>query len=304
MTEYLFSHFFYALMSKRLFLQELYCNYWGVSFSAIEALKAAAAINAMDTDPEPIRINGISEQGNISASYTPGEDSDVYGHFPDGSIAVLPLAGILTKYGTWWNWGADQIADLIRLASASSKISGIILLVNTPGGNVDSVFQITDAIKSATIPVYALVDGGCYSAGEYIRGFCTKSFAVHQMCGFGSVGVVATFKDYSEMEKEMGIKTILIYPPESKFKNLPERQALDGKPDLMIKEQLTPWATNFQDTMKANLPKMNTSIPGILEGKEFFAVDALEYGWIDGITNLDGVITEITKEIETRKSII
>lgn len=304
MTEYLFSHFFYALMSKRLFLQEFYSNNWGVSFSAIEALKAFATLNAIDTNPEPIRISGISAQGNISASYSPGEDSDVYGQFPDGSIAVLPLAGILTKYGTWWSWGTDEIATLIRLASASSKIAGIILMVNTPGGNVDSVFQITDAIKSATKPVYALVDGGCYSAGEYIRSFCTKSFAVHQMCGFGSVGVVATFRDYSEMDKEMGIKTILIYPPESQFKNLPERQALEGKPDLMIKEQLSPWAINFQETMKANLPNMDSSAPGILEGKEFFAKDAIEYGWIDGIANLDGVIEEITKEIDTRKSII
>ncbi|MDZ4058874.1 MAG: hypothetical protein U1D64_02410, partial [Bacteroidales bacterium] len=101
-----------------------------------------------------------------------------------------------------------------------------------------------------------------------------------------------------------GIKTVVIYPPESKFKNLPERQALDGKPDLIIKEQLTPWAVHFQETMKKNLPTMDDSIEGILEGKEFYAADAVKFGWIDGITNLEGVISEITKEINTRKTIL
>jgi ClpP class serine protease len=55
--------------------------------------------------------------------------------------------------------------------------------------------------------------------------------------------------------------------------------------------------------MKKNLPKMDASIEGILEGKEFYATDAVSHGWIDGIKNLDEVISEMTSEINTRQSI-
>lgn len=304
MTELIFSHFFYLLMNKRQLLQELFSNNWSIRYQALESVKALSTINIEDTPAATIRISGVSEQGTISASCEAGEGSDFFSDFPQDSIAILPLTGTLIKYSTWWTWGADDIAELIRLAAASPKISGIVLLINTPGGMVSSVYQITDAIKNATVPVYAFVDGGCYSAGEYIRGFCNKTFALHEMCGFGSIGIVAKFGDYSEMDKKMGIKTTVIYPPESQFKNLPEREALSGKPDMLIKEQLSPWAVHFQNTMKANLPKMDDSVEGILEGKEFFANDAVKYGWIDGIMNLEGVIDEINKEIETRKSII
>jgi len=292
-------------MSKKLFLHELYSDNWAINQSGIDTLKAVDTHDVMllDSEPDPIAVTGIHESGNIMANFSSGEDADIFNGFPEGSIAVLPLIGIMTKYNTWWNWGVDAIAELIRAASISSKINGVVLMIDTPGGSVNSVFQIVDAIKKSTKPVYALIDGGCYSAGEYVRGFCNKSFALHEMCGFGSVGIMATFRDYSKMEEKYGITTTVIYPPESKFKNLPEREALDGKPDLIIKEQLSPWAVHFQDTMKKNLPKMDASIEGILEGKEFYATDAVSHGWIDGIKNLDEVISEMTSEINTRQSI-
>ena len=293
-------------MSKKLFLQELLSDNWGINLPAIDTLRATALQKPelLEKDPDPISIVGIHPEGNIQASYIPGDDNDVFKDFPEGSIAILPLSGLMTKYGSWWNWGVDEIAELIRAANTSSKIDGVILLVNTPGGNVNSVFQIVDAIKNCTKPVYALVDGGCYSAGEYVRGFCQKTYAIHEMCGFGSVGVVATFRDYSKAEEDIGIKTVVIYPPESKYKNLPEREALAGKPDLIIKEQLSPWAIHFQNTMKKNLPNMDPSVEGILEGKEFFASDAVTYGWIDGIKNLEEVLRELGQEIGTRKTIL
>lgn len=288
-----------------MFFQELFSDNWAINQSGIDTLRAIDGQDAiiLDKEPDPITVMGVHSSGNISANYNAGEDNDIFSSFPEGSIAILPLIGIMTKYNSWWSWGVDTIADLIRAASSSPRITGTILMIDTPGGSVNSVFQIIDAIKKSTVPVYALVDGGCYSAGEYVRGFCNKSYALHEMCGFGSVGIMATFRDYSKMEEKYGISTTVIYPPESKFKNLPEREALEGKPDLIIKEQLSPWAVHFQSTMKKNLPKMDTSIGGILEGKEFYASDAVSHGWIDGIKNLTEVISELSAEVNTRQSI-
>ncbi|MDZ4059425.1 MAG: hypothetical protein U1D64_05205, partial [Bacteroidales bacterium] len=103
-------------MSKKLFFQDLYSNAWAISFPAIETLRAAALqnIEMLSEDHDPISITGVHPSGNVSASHSPGEEFDVFRDFPEGSVVVLPLVGIMTKYWSWWTWGVDNIAELIR----------------------------------------------------------------------------------------------------------------------------------------------------------------------------------------------
>lgn len=39
------------------------------------------------------------------------------------------------------------------------------------------------------------------------------------MCEIGSIGVMAKFMDFTKSDEKYGIKTVEVYPPESKFKN-------------------------------------------------------------------------------------
>lgn len=295
-------------MSRKLFLQELCSQNWGIEPTAINHLRAMAVkypeLLSGKPDPISLQVRSIDGTASISAQYNPGEDPEIFKNYPQGSIAIIPLIGIMTKYGSWWNWGVDEIADLIRSAQDAENISGVVLIIDTPGGSVSSVYQITDAIKNSTKPIFGLVTGNCCSCGEYVRSFLGKSYALHPMCEFGSVGVMASFEDWSKYEEKIGLTTTVIYPPESKFKNLPEREAIDGRPDLIIKEELSPWAIHFQDIMKMNHPALDLSVEGVLEGKTFFAKDAINYGLVSGIKNLDEVVTDIYAEISNRQTIL
>ena len=60
---------------------------------------------------------------------------------------------------------------------------------------------------------------------------------------------------------------------------------MEGNPDRIIKEQLTPFAIHFQNIIKDNRRKINQSEEGILEGKVFYAYDAVNNRLIDGLMN-------------------
>jgi len=212
----------------------------------------------------------------------------------DGNVAIIPIQGVLTRAGSWWDPGTEEIANLIDEANNDASIAAIILRTNCYGGSVDSLSPIQAILSKKKKPCIAAVDSVSYSLGYFISALCDKIYAVDKMCSVGSIGIMATYTDYSEYYKQYGIKQITVYPPESNWKNKPQREALDGKPELLIKEELTPWAQHFQETVRANRPNLNESIEGTLQGRTFFAnytqENAMMNGLVDGIMPFNEII--------------
>jgi protease-4 len=96
------------------------------------------------------------------------------------------------------------------------------------------------------------------------------------------------------------IKRIEIYPPESDWKNLASRQAEEGKVKLYQDDILSPWAIHFQNLMKSNRKKLDLTVDGILNGRTFYAYDAVTNGLIDGIKPMDEIL-QYAFDYSTRK---
>jgi protease-4 len=213
-------------------------------------------------------------------------------------IAVIPLTGVMTRSGSWWDYGTDDIADMMDEAFQNDAIQAIVLRTNSPGGSVDSIFPLKASLqrnkKNKNKPVYGAVDSDGMSCAYYALSFCDKIFAIDNMASVGSIGVMANWVNYNKMYKDLGIELIEVVPPESKWKNLVSREANKGKMELLITEELTPWAFHFQQTVRANRPNLNESIEGTLEGRTFFAkygeVNAMANGLIDDIMPFDDII--------------
>jgi ClpP class serine protease len=80
------------------------------------------------------------------------------------------------------------------------------------------------------------------------------------------------------------------------------REALAGNDKPMIEEFLSPLARGFQDAVKDARPKLDLSIKGIIEGKEFFASDAVNYNLIDGIMPIEDMIDMVFQKSKDYKS--
>ena len=293
-------------MLENLFLQEIFSSLMLLRESGLNAIEimVRSIIEGKSIKTEETKTT------NLSGFFLPETDEsgkNPYDVFEENSVAIIPITGLMLKYGYrgWYEYkyGCDDYANMIRLADQSPKIAGTVLLCNTPGGTTSSIIQLEDALRNRTKKSVALVDYQCCSGGMYVASFCDKIYSMNRMCEVGSIGTYAQFVNDSEALKKWGYIIEEIYPPESKYKNLPEREAIDGKPDRIIKEQLTPFAIHFQNIIKENRPKLNQSTEGILEGKVFYAYDAIENGLIDGLMNLEQAIKKVQDLTQIQQSI-
>jgi membrane-bound serine protease (ClpP class) len=86
---------------------------------------------------------------------------------PAASVAQTPLVYRIDVTGTVENGLAPYIARGIREAEAADA-QAVYLNIDTPGGRIDAAERISDAVRGASVPVYAFVNPRAFSAGALI----------------------------------------------------------------------------------------------------------------------------------------
>lgn len=211
---------------------------------------------------------------------------------PAGSIALIPIAGAITKYmGDCGEPGAQVFASWVQEASASPNISAIILKIDSPGGMVDGTQTLVDAIANSEKRTIAFIDDGmAASAGYWIASAADEIYASRATDAIGSIGVFCTLYDFTEYLKMEGIVAHQIYAPQSTDKNADYKEAIKGNYEL-IQAELKVLANTFIKSVKNSRgDKLNLDAGDPFTGKMFFAPDAVKIGLIDGIKSFDEVI--------------
>lgn len=134
-----------------------------------------------------------------------------------GDVAVIDVTGVLTKYpGIMRLFGLDDRATLpeieqaVMSAATDSKVRGVILRFDTPGGTVAGTEAAGLAIArcAGVKPTIALVSDLCCSAGYWLASQCDR-IVTNATADVGSIGAMAGFYDYSGMLDELGVKAIV-----------------------------------------------------------------------------------------------
>ena len=245
--------------------------------------------------PEIIEQTITSTKGEIYA----GNDSEnPFDAWQEGSIAIIPLVGVMLKYGYWWGYGVDEIASIIKLAYDSDKITAVVVKADTPGGNTDSLFLLQEVLSQKSKPTYGFIDGMCMSCGYIAFSYMDKIYAINRMAQVGGIGVFARI--IIPNEKDTWYKVVDVYPKESPDKNREERELIKGNKEPFM-EKLSKLAVYFQETVKANRPRLSDDV---LTGMAYFAYEAEPLGMIDGVRSLNEVVAELTALEENRKKIL
>lgn len=202
---------------------------------------------------------GSGQQGSI---YTLTIIGQVEGH------QVLPETVKTTKY--------EHILPLLAGIEESREVDGLLLLLNTVGGDIEAGLAIAEMVAGMKKPTVSLVLGGGHSIGIPLA-VCTKksfitptaSMTVHPVRMSGTVvGAPQTFRYFQR-----------------------------------IREQITDFVTanskisrqKFEGFMMAT-GEMATDVGTILYGKE-----AVESGLIDSLGGLSDALTELHTMIDQQK---
>ena len=128
-------------------------------------------------------------------------------------VACIGIMGILMpRLGTLRPWGSfatgyDGIRANFMAALADEAVRAIVLDVDSPGGAVDDLFDLVDAIYQArgTKPIVAIVSGAAYSAA-YALASAADFITVARTGGTGSIGVITAIADISRALDKQGVE--------------------------------------------------------------------------------------------------
>lgn len=220
-------------------------------------------------------------------------------------VAIVPLHGTMLKYGTLCTYGTTEIAQHIAHLMADPSVIGLVLDIDTPGGEVSSIPPMIEALEQRNKPVLALSDT-CCSAGYFAALFTDEIWASNDISAMvGSIGVQVSFADVQPYYEKLGVVFHRITPPESYEKNKAFELAREGKYEQITSEMLSPMAQRFQQEVRAHRPRLLDEA-GVLNGKTYLAQKALELGLIDRIGNLQQAVarvSELALQYEAKKFI-
>lgn len=200
------------------------------------------------------------------------------------NVALITMAGILTKADVCGGAGSRSLANMISAAAANPQYDAIILMAeNCPGGNVDGTEALAAAVQQANNikPVVGAISGMNCSAGVWAMSGTTEQYATSSTDMYGCIGVMSRIKNSAGAEGGI-IEIISDQTPE---KNIESKDA-----GLMKARYINPVADSFLNAVKAGRgPRLKDE--GVLRGGTYAAPLAAKAGLIDGVMPFNKIVS-------------
>lgn len=229
--------------------------------------------------------------------------ADMQGEFSrSGKVAIIPLIGSMSRMSSWTYWGGytrgtAQIAADIRSANLDPDITGIVLLVRSPGGDVDGTYQLSEAVRTSAKPVVAVILGLCCSGAMWAVAHAHKIYSTSPQDYIGSIGVYTIHGDYSKMLEDYGIRYTIITAEGSTEKVIGDPyNPLDPDHKAKMRGKITEVRTDFIATVKKGrgdkISDANNADNPLWTGAVFHTKEAKRLGLIDGMTTMEKAVLE------------
>lgn len=211
-----------------------------------------------------------------------------------GTVAVMPLSGVLTQKGDWWGTSMDSFGRAFDAAVASENIAGIVLDIDSPGGTVAGTQMLANRIYEARgkKPVVAVANSLAASAAFWI-GTSAETFVVAPDGDVGSVGVFSMHQDVSKLMDDMGVKTTLVHSGRFKVEGHPFGP-LDEEARMEMQKRCDAFYESFVETVARNRGVRTPSVKnGFGQGRVVNAKEAEAEKMVDGVMTIDEVLRKM-----------
>jgi len=216
-------------------------------------------------------------------------------------IGLVKIEGEIIGYSGKYYY--RSIPEIVKSALDSikedEKIKGIILQINSPGGDIVEVEKIYDKIQEIkkSKPVIALLENVATSGGYYCA-VGTDKIISHPLTITGNIGAVIILYNVEELfEKKLGINMNVIKSGKHKDIGSPFRK-MDIEEKKIFQDLVNQAAKRFLDVVLKNRNIASEKVDMISDGRIFTGIQAKEIGLVDEIGNLEkavSVIKEMTK---------
>jgi signal peptide peptidase SppA len=210
-----------------------------------------------------------------------------------GAIAVLPLFGTITHRVSSF----DQMSGLTsterfsaRLAQAVNDpgISSIVIDVDSPGGMVNGVDELSEQIAAARSRkrIVAVANSLMASAAYWIASAASEVVAIPS-AEVGSIGVIGLHTDMSKRDEMLGVKHTLVTAGKFKGEMNPFEPLSDEAREHLQQSVDEFYGMFVKRVAKNRSVKASDVRNGFGEGRVVGAKEALAEGMIDRIETME-----------------
>lgn len=222
---------------------------------------------------------------------------------PEG-IAVIPIHGSLVKRSLGMEAASGltsygEIAAMLDAALADPQVSGILLDIDSPGGEASGSFELARHVREVATqkPVWAVANDAAYSAAYAIAASAQRLF-VTETGGVGSIGVIALHVDQSVKDAKEGYHFTAITAGAHKNDYSPHEPLSDAaKTELQGEvDRLYAIFTEHVAAMRGlDLAAVRATEAGL-----FFGTNAVAQGLADGVQTLDATLSQFHQFLNAR----
>lgn len=208
-----------------------------------------------------------------------------------GDVLVIGINDVILKRGDECTYGMEDVANMLEGADRDETVQGIVLSIDSPGGEGSGMMLLADVLGRMKKPVVAHINHGMAASAAYgIAASCTEVYASSPQDLFGSTGTYVTLIDMASYMRAKGAPVHEVYATLSTDKNGAVREAFkaDGTdPDSkhyarLRAEYIDPFNAAFLGMLTKKRPQMEATAGKWQGGGLFYADDAISYGLVDG----------------------
>ncbi|MGI6303945.1 MAG: signal peptide peptidase SppA [Verrucomicrobiota bacterium] len=227
-----------------------------------------------------------------------GEDSD--------AVLVIPVGGIIHGSLRTGNMEdpASRIEAQLAIAAQETSIKGVLLYINSPGGEVTAADVIHNLIREfrddTGKPVVAVMASVAASGGYYIAAACSHIIA-HPLTTTGSIGVIMTTFNATGLMDKAGVQAEVFKSGSSKDLGSPWRTVSEEERAL-VQHLIDESFQRFVEVVLAgrNLQRSDLEAANVLDGRVISGTAALEHQLVDELgtiqTGLDWLGDHLVNE--------
>jgi len=210
----------------------------------------------------------------------------------ENGVAIVVASGeVLNGMQAPGTIGGESTALLLRQARLDESIQAVVLRIDTPGGSSFAAEQIRneiEALRASGKPVVASMSSVAASAGYWIAMAADAIYASESTIT-GSIGVFLMFPTFEGTLGELGIATDGVGTT---------RWSGEFRPDMPLSDDAGQFLQGFVDkgyddfiSMVAMYRDMEKpAVNDVAQGQVWTGADALEFGLIDALGNLDQAV--------------
>lgn len=253
---------------------------------------------------EAYRVD-FGQGGTVTAATPPAAQPEAARkpYFVDATgMAVIPIDGAMqkgeSKYG-----GANTVwlRRQVRTAAKDPDVSGIMLLVDSPGGTVAGTQDLAEDVASANRvkPVFSHVEDLGASAAFWVMSG-TRRITATPTSEIGSIGTLAVVEDYSAVTEKKGIKVHVISTGPYKGAGVPGAPITDDQL-AYFRDRVEAVNAHFLAAVGQGRGKSPAAVQEWADGRVWIADRAKEMGLIDGVTLFDQAMDDARAIVEGKE---